>query len=61
MSSTRTRFRRGRARRLNGRKEAVIPTRFEVYMAVPARKIEAMRPVAAVVDEIVGVLALEQT
>lgn len=30
-------------------------------MAVPARKIEAMRPVAAVVDEIVGVLALEQT
>ena len=43
------------------REEAVIRKRYEIYMAVPARKIETMRPVAAVVDEIVGVLALEHT
>jgi shikimate kinase len=47
--------------RSSGREEAVIRARFETYMAVPARKIETMRPVAAVVDEIVGALALEKT
>jgi len=37
--------------------EAVIRARFEVYMAVPARKIETMRPVTTVVAEIVATLA----
>ena len=35
------------------REEAVIRARFASYMAVPARKIETMRPVSAVVEEIV--------
>jgi shikimate kinase len=47
--------------RSSTREEAVIRARFEIYMAVPARKIETMRPVAAAVDEIVGILALEKT
>jgi shikimate kinase len=38
------------------REEAVIRARFEIYMAVPARKIETMRPVAAAVDEIIASL-----
>jgi shikimate kinase len=45
--------------RSSAREEAVIRSRFEIYMAVPARKIETMRPVAAAVDEIVAVLAQE--
>ena len=35
------------------REEAIIRARFESYIAVPARHIETMRPVAAVVEEIV--------
>jgi shikimate kinase len=38
------------------KEEAVIRARFEIYMAGPLRTIETMRPVAAVVDEIVGQL-----
>jgi hypothetical protein len=38
------------------REEAVIRARFEIYMAVPARKIETMRPVAAAADEIIASL-----
>jgi hypothetical protein len=37
------------------REEAVIRARFEIYMSLPMRKVETMRPVAAVVDEIVEV------
>jgi shikimate kinase len=33
--------------------EAVIRARFDIYMALPMRKIETIRPVAATVDEIV--------
>jgi shikimate kinase len=40
------------------REEAAIRARFEIYIAVPARKIETMRPAAAAVDEIIGALAL---
>lgn len=40
--------------------EAVIRTRFDIYMAMPMRKIETMRPAAAAVDEIVVTLALDQ-
>jgi shikimate kinase len=47
--------------RSSSEEEAVIRARFEIYMAMPARKIETMRPVAAAVDEIVGALALEKT
>ena len=36
--------------------EAVIRARFDIYMAMPTRKIETMRPVAAAVDEIVAAL-----
>jgi len=39
--------------------EAVIRARFEVYRAMPVRKVETMRPVHAVVDELVAVLARE--
>ena len=34
--------------------EAVIRVRFEIYMAMPLRKIETMRPAAAVIDDIVA-------
>jgi hypothetical protein len=34
----------------------VIRSRFEIYLAVPAIKIETMRPVAKVVEEIVPAL-----
>ena len=37
------------------REEAVIRARFEIYMSLPMRKVETMRPVAAIVDEIVEV------
>jgi shikimate kinase len=46
--------------RSSAREEAVIRARFEIYMALPARKIETMCPVAAAVDEIVGALSLEK-
>jgi shikimate kinase len=38
--------------------EAVIRARFDIYMGLPMRKLETMRPVAAAVDEIVDALAL---
>jgi shikimate kinase len=41
------------------REEVVIRARFEVYKAMPVRKIETMRPVRAVVDELVAALASE--
>jgi shikimate kinase len=41
------------------REEAVIRVRFEVYRAMPVRKIETMRPVSAVVDEVVAALTSE--
>jgi len=34
------------------REESVVRTRFEIYMALPMRKVETMRPPAAIVDEI---------
>ena len=43
--------------RSSAKEEAVIRARFEIYMAVPVRKIETMRPVAAAVDEIVAALS----
>jgi shikimate kinase len=42
------------------REEAVIRARFEIYNAMPMRKIETMRPIAAPVDEIVAALVLEK-
>jgi shikimate kinase len=39
------------------REEAVIRTRFEIYRAFPMRKIETMRPPAAIVDEILAALS----
>jgi shikimate kinase len=39
------------------REEAVIRTRFEIYMALPMRKVETMRPIAASVDEILAALS----
>lgn len=44
--------------RSSAKEEAVIRTRFEIYMTLPLRRIETMRPVDAVVDDIVAVLAL---
>lgn len=38
--------------RTPAREEVVIRSRFEIYMAVPATKIETMRPLREVVDEI---------
>jgi shikimate kinase len=38
--------------------EAVIRERFDIYMALPMRKIETMRPAAAAVEEIIAALAL---
>jgi shikimate kinase len=46
--------------RSSAKEESVIRARFEIYMALPARKIETMRPVDTAVDEIVGALALEK-
>jgi len=45
--------------RSSSEEEAVILGRFELYMAVRARKIETMRPVPAVVDEIVAALTTQ--
>jgi shikimate kinase len=39
------------------REEAVIRTRFEIYMALPIRKVETMRPPAAIVNEILAALS----
>lgn len=39
------------------REEAVIRTRFEIYMALPMRRVETMRPPVAIVDEILAVLS----
>jgi shikimate kinase len=39
------------------KEEAVIRARFEIYMAMPMRKIETICPVAAAVNEIVAALA----
>jgi shikimate kinase len=44
--------------RSSATEEAVIRVRFEIYMAMPARKIETMRPVAAAVDEIIAAVSL---
>jgi len=41
------------------KEEAVIRHRFEIYMAVAARKIETMRPLTEVVDEITSALSRE--
>ena len=38
------------------REEAVIRTRFEIYMALPMQKVETMRATAASVDEILAAL-----
>jgi shikimate kinase len=38
-----------------GKEEAVIRERFPIYVALRARKIETMRPLTAVVDELLGV------
>jgi shikimate kinase len=43
------------------REEAVIRSRFVTYLGVPVRKIETMRPVAQVVDELVAALSLIKT
>jgi len=42
------------------REEAVIRARFEVYKAMPVRRVETMRPVNAVVDELVAALQPER-
>jgi shikimate kinase len=42
------------------KEEAVIRARFEIYMTMPMRKIETMRPAAAAVDEIVAALTLDK-
>ena len=41
------------------REEEVIRARFGIYKAMPVRKVETMRPVSAVVDELVAVLTSE--
>ena len=41
----------------SAKEEAVIQARFEVYMSVPGRKIETMRPTSAAIDEIVAALS----
>jgi shikimate kinase len=47
--------------RSSASEEAVIRARFDVYMAVPVRKIATMRPVTVVVDEIVAALSLNES
>ena len=42
------------------KEEAVIRARFEIYMSLPVRKIETMRPRAAAVAEIVAALSLQK-
>ena len=43
------------------REEHVIRTRFPIYANLPARKVETMRPVGAVVAELLTVVAAQQT
>jgi shikimate kinase len=43
------------------REEEVIRARFEIYMGLPVRKIETMRPVAETLAEIVTALSLQTT
>jgi shikimate kinase len=43
--------------RTPAQEERVIRSRFEIYMAVPARRIETMRPLKTVVDEITSALS----
>ena len=45
--------------RSGSKEEVVIRARFEVYMAMPIRKVETMRPARAVVDELVAALGAE--
>jgi len=42
------------------REEQVIRARFAIYFGLPARKVETMQPVEAVVTELVTVLATQQ-
>jgi shikimate kinase len=44
--------------RTPAREEAVIRDRFEVYMAMPARKIVTMRPLTEVIEEIAAAMAI---
>ena len=39
------------------REEAVIRARFGIYQALPTRKVETMRPAAAIVNEILAALS----
>jgi hypothetical protein len=43
--------------RAPAQEELVIRSRFEIYMAAPARRIETMRPLQTVVDEIASALS----
>ena len=45
--------------RVAEREEQVIRTRFATYASLPARKVETMRPVDAVVDELVHLVAAQ--
>ena len=46
--------------RSGSKEEVVIRARFEVYMAMPVRKVETMRPARAVVDELVAALGTQK-
>ena len=46
--------------RPSAQEEAVIRARFEIYMSVPVKKIETMRPAAVAVAEILSALAVEK-
>jgi hypothetical protein len=46
--------------RPSAQEEAVIRARFEIYMSVPVRKIETMRPAAVALAEILAALSLEK-
>jgi shikimate kinase len=43
--------------RSSAKEEAVIQARFELYMSIPARKIETMRPISTAIDEIIAELS----
>ena len=42
------------------REEAVIRARFKIYVALPMRKIETMRPPAAIVNEVLAALIVRE-
>lgn len=42
------------------REEAVIRARFDIYIAMPLRRVETMRPIADIVNEIIAVLSLQE-